>query len=94
MTTQPVTLNLPETVYKQLRRAADAARRPVDAVLLDVVLAALPTLQRGRDGAWCSPGAACLPQRCRALAGRTGHTAARPAGGARHGYTTNSSARA
>jgi hypothetical protein len=35
MTVQAITLNLPETVYEQIRRAAEKAQRPVNEVLVE-----------------------------------------------------------
>lgn len=39
MTVQAITLNLPQTVYEQIRRAAEKAQRPVDQVLVEAVTA-------------------------------------------------------
>ena len=44
MTTQDVTLTLPELIYDQIRLAAEKTHRPIDDVLLEAVLAAAPTL--------------------------------------------------
>jgi uncharacterized protein YnzC (UPF0291/DUF896 family) len=44
MTIQAVTLNLPETVYEQIRRAAEKAQRPVNEVLVEAVTAAAPVI--------------------------------------------------
>jgi hypothetical protein len=44
MAVQPITLNLPETVYEQIRRAAGAAQRPVDEVLTEAVMAVAPVV--------------------------------------------------
>lgn len=44
MTTQEITLNLPEPVYDQIRRAAERAHRSINDVLIEVVIAAAPTL--------------------------------------------------
>lgn len=46
MTTQEITLNLPTPLYEQIRRAAEKTSRSVDQVLIEVVLAAAPTLDR------------------------------------------------
>lgn len=45
MTIQPVTVNLPESVYRQIRRAARKARRPLDDVLAEAVAAAAPMME-------------------------------------------------
>jgi hypothetical protein len=45
MTIQPVTLNLPASVYRQIRRAARKARRPLDDVLIEAVAAAAPLME-------------------------------------------------
>jgi len=37
MTVQAITLNLPKTIYEQIRRAAEKARRPIDEVLVEAV---------------------------------------------------------
>lgn len=44
MTTQEITLNLPEVVYEQIRRAAEKSHRPIDEVLIEAVLAVAPTM--------------------------------------------------
>ena len=44
MTVQAITLNLPETIYEQIRRAAEKARRPVDEVLVEAVTAVAPVM--------------------------------------------------
>ncbi len=44
MTVQVVTLNLPGTVYEQIRRAAEKAQRPVDDVLIEAVAAVAPVM--------------------------------------------------
>lgn len=44
MTTQEVTLKLPEAVYDQIRRAAEQAQRPVADLLMEAVIAAAPAL--------------------------------------------------
>lgn len=42
MAVQEVTLTLPEAVYEQIRRAAEHARRPVNDLLVEAVVAAAP----------------------------------------------------
>jgi plasmid stability protein len=42
MTTHPVTLELPASLYDSLKRRAERANRPVEAELLDVLTAAVP----------------------------------------------------
>jgi len=44
MTTQEVTLELPEPVYDQIRRAAEKTQRPINDLLLEAVIAAAPSL--------------------------------------------------
>jgi hypothetical protein len=44
MTVQPVTLNLPETIYEQIKRAAEKAQRPFEEVLLEAVAAVAPVV--------------------------------------------------
>lgn len=44
MTVQAITLNLPETVYEQIRRAAEKAQRPVNEVLVEAVTAVAPVI--------------------------------------------------
>jgi len=44
MTVQTITLNLPETVYEQIRQAAEKAQRPVNEVLVDAVTAVAPVI--------------------------------------------------
>lgn len=44
MTTQEVTLELPEPIYDQLRRAAEKTQRPINDLLLEAVIAAAPSL--------------------------------------------------
>lgn len=39
-----VTINLPETVYEQIRQAAERAHRPVDDVLAEAVVAVAPVI--------------------------------------------------
>jgi hypothetical protein len=44
MTTQEVTLELPESIYDQIRRAAEKTQRPINDLLLEAVIAAAPSL--------------------------------------------------
>lgn len=44
MTTQEVTLELPEPIYDQIRRAAEKAQRPINDLLIEAVIAAAPSL--------------------------------------------------
>jgi hypothetical protein len=44
MTTQEVTLELPEPIYDQIRRAAEKTQRPINDLLLEAVIAAAPSL--------------------------------------------------
>ena len=44
MTVQTITLNLPETVYEQIRQAAEKAQRPVNEVLVEAVTAVAPVI--------------------------------------------------
>jgi uncharacterized protein YnzC (UPF0291/DUF896 family) len=44
MAVQAITLNLPETVYEQIRRAAEKAQRPVNEVLVEAVTAVAPVI--------------------------------------------------
>ena len=44
MAVHPVTINLSEHVYRQFKRAADSARRPVDEVVAEAVAAAAPVM--------------------------------------------------
>ena len=44
MTVQAITLNLPETVYEQIRQAAEKAQRPVNEVLVEAVTAVAPVI--------------------------------------------------
>jgi hypothetical protein len=44
MTVQSVTLNLPETIYEQIKRAAEKAQRPFEEVLLEAVAAVAPVV--------------------------------------------------
>lgn len=49
MAVQPVTLNLPEAVYRQVRRAAEKARRPVNDLLVEAVTAVAPVITAAPD---------------------------------------------
>lgn len=44
MAVQAVTVNLPQTVYEQIRRAAEKAQRPIDEVLIEAVTAVAPVM--------------------------------------------------
>jgi len=44
MTMHAVTITLPETVYEQIRQAAERVHRPVDDVLAEAVAAAAPVM--------------------------------------------------
>ena len=44
MTTLEVTLELPEPLYDQIRRAAERTQRPINDLLLEAVMAAAPSL--------------------------------------------------
>ena len=41
---QAITLKLPDTIYKQIRQAAEKAQRPVDDVLVEAVAAVAPVM--------------------------------------------------
>lgn len=45
MTVQSVTLTLTPEAYESIKRAADRIRRPVDEVLSDAVVAAMPVIE-------------------------------------------------
>jgi hypothetical protein len=45
MTVHPVTLNLPDTVYEQIQRAATKKRRSVNDLLIEAVTAAAPAME-------------------------------------------------
>jgi hypothetical protein len=49
MTVQAVTLNLPQTVYEQIRQAAEKAQRPVDEVLVEAVTAVAPVMDTASE---------------------------------------------
>ncbi len=42
MSVQAITLNLPETIYDQVRRAAERIKRPIHEVMLEAVAAVAP----------------------------------------------------
>jgi hypothetical protein len=44
MAVQEITLSLPETVYEQIRRAAEKTQRPINDVLVEAVAAVAPTM--------------------------------------------------
>lgn len=44
MTTQTVTLKLPEPLYRSARQVAEATRRPLEAILTDSIAHTLPPL--------------------------------------------------
>ncbi len=44
MTYQTITLDVPEPVYQQIRRAAEKVRRPVNDILVEAVTAAAPAM--------------------------------------------------
>jgi hypothetical protein len=44
MAVHPVTINLSENVYRQIKRAAELVRRPVDEVVTEAVVAAAPVM--------------------------------------------------
>jgi hypothetical protein len=44
MTTQEITLELPEPIYEQLQKAAAKAQRPIHDLLVEAVIAAAPSL--------------------------------------------------
>ena len=44
MTTQEITLNLPEPLYDRIRQAAEKSHRSIDDVIIEAVMAAAPTL--------------------------------------------------
>ncbi|MBI3361427.1 MAG: hypothetical protein HY023_09995 [Chloroflexi bacterium] len=49
MTVQAITLNLPETVYEQIRRAAEKAQRPFNEVLVEAVTAVAPIIDTASE---------------------------------------------
>ncbi len=44
MTTQTITLKLPEPLYRSARQVAEATRRPLEAILMDSIARTLPPL--------------------------------------------------
>lgn len=44
MAVHPVTINLSENVYRQIKRAAEIVRRPMDEVVAEAVVAAAPIM--------------------------------------------------
>jgi hypothetical protein len=44
MAVHAVTINLPDTVYEQIRQAAEKAQRPIDDVLTEAVAAVVPVM--------------------------------------------------
>lgn len=49
MAVQTITLNLPETVYEQIRRAAEKVHRPVNDLLVEAVVAAAPVMDTASE---------------------------------------------
>jgi hypothetical protein len=45
-TTEEVTLKLPESIYQQIRRAAEKAHRPIADLLVEAVIAAAPAMDQ------------------------------------------------
>lgn len=45
MAMQAVTLNLPEAIYEQIKRAAEKTQRPVDEILVEAVAAVAPVIE-------------------------------------------------
>ena len=50
MAVHPVTIHLSEQVYRQIKRAADTVRRPVDEVAAEAVTAAAPVMDMPASG--------------------------------------------
>jgi hypothetical protein len=48
MTYQTITLNVPETVYQQIRKAAERIKRPVADILVEAITAAAPAMESAR----------------------------------------------
>lgn len=44
MTVYPITLNVPRATYEQIQRAAQKAKRPIDELFVEAIVAAAPTL--------------------------------------------------
>ncbi len=49
MTVQAVTLSLPQTIYEQIRQAAEKAQRPLDEVLIEAVTAVAPVIDSASE---------------------------------------------
>ncbi len=49
MTVQSVTLSLPQTIYEQIRQAAEKAQRPLDEVLVEAVTAVAPVIDSASE---------------------------------------------
>jgi len=49
MTVQAITLNLPQTIYQQIRLAAEKAQRPVDEILVEAITAVAPVMDTASD---------------------------------------------
>ncbi len=45
MTVQSITLNVPETLYEQIRRVAQHNRRSVDDIMLEAIMAVVPVAE-------------------------------------------------
>jgi hypothetical protein len=50
MTYQTITLDVPETVYQQIRKATEKVRRPVNDILVEAITAAAPALSAVKKG--------------------------------------------
>ena len=50
MAVHPVTIHLSEQVYRQIKRAADTVRRPIDEVAAEAVAAAAPVMDMPASG--------------------------------------------
>ena len=50
MAVHPVTIHLSEQVYRQIKRAADTVRRPIDEVAAEAVAAAAPVMDMLASG--------------------------------------------
>ena len=50
MSGHPVTLELPDGVYDQIRRAAERAQRPLDDLLVEAIAAVAPVADSAPDG--------------------------------------------
>ncbi len=49
MTVQAITLDLPQTVYEQIRQAAEKAQRPVGEVMVEAVTAVAPVIDSASE---------------------------------------------